>query len=117
MYLSTASTVLVLVIAILLSAVLGLVLAILLNAVHVLVHVFDHQSTWTWQVLSQVLFMFSLNIWLSQELGKMTLCLLLFFFLTKRHDMKHKWCKKITAMKITVCLLLFCTHHHDMKHK
>ena len=25
--------------------------------------VLDRQSTWTWQVLSQVLFMFSLNIW------------------------------------------------------
>ena len=39
-YLSTASTV------------LGLVLAILLSAVLVLGHVFDRQSTWIWQVLS-----------------------------------------------------------------
>ena len=49
MYLSTAGTV------------LGLVLAILLSAALVLGLVLDRQSTWTWQVLSQVLF--SINIW------------------------------------------------------
>ena len=51
MYLSTASTV--------------LVLAILLSAVLVLGLVVDRQSTWTWQVLSQYFFLFFvLNIWL-----------------------------------------------------
>ena len=66
MYLST-----VFVFAVLLSAVLGLVL--------------DSQSTWTWQVLSQVLlYVFVIYLALSQELEnmatvKMTACLLLFF--------------------------------------
>ena len=44
------------------STIIGLVLilAILLSAVLVLNH--GRQSTWTWQVLFQILFMFSLNI-------------------------------------------------------
>ena len=57
MYLSTASTV------------HGLILAILLSAVLVLVLVLERQSTWTRQVLSQVLFHdFVKYLALSQEL-------------------------------------------------
>ena len=101
-YLNTTSTVLELVLAISLSAVLVLIL--------------NRQSTWTWQVLSQILFMLSLNIWLYlKKWKKDRVFTVMFFFLT--NDMKHKWCKKITAMKMTVYLLLFCTQHHDMNHK
>ena len=84
-----------------LSAVLGLVL------------VLDRQSTWTWQVLSQVLFCFRSIFGSVSRIGKMatvsmTLCLLLcVFFLTKRHDMKHKLCKQIVAMKMTVYYCYF----------
>ena len=98
MYLTTASTVLglVFVLAILLRAVL--VLAILLSAVlvraillsAVLVLVLDCQSNWTWQVLSQVLFMFSLNIWLYFKNWEKLPCVYCYaFFLTKCHDIKQ----------------------------
>ena len=98
------------------STVLGFVLAILLSAVPV--HVFDCQSTCTWQVLSQIFYMFSLNIWLYlKNLENYHVFTGMFLFLTKRHGMKHKWCKKITAMKMTLCLLLFCTQLHELKHK
>ena len=75
MYLSTASTLLGLV----------LILAILLSAVLVHGLVLDRQSTWAWQVLSQVLLnVFVKYLALSQELekmaiAKMTVCVLLFF--------------------------------------
>ena len=105
MYLRPASTVLGLV----------LVLAILLSAVLVL----DRQCTRTWQVLSQVLFYVLVKyLAISQELGKnYRVSTVMFFIFTKRHDMKHEWYKKITAMKITLCLLLLCTQLHNMKHK
>ena len=49
------------------STVLGLVLVILLSAVLLLGLVLDRQSTWTWQILSQILsYAFLLHIWIKR---------------------------------------------------